>query len=82
LAFASTYNQAKVHNMLAIMLNPRYKNMKVIWDFVGYAYVILDVIEYDVNIVCLFIIIIIFHLNPIMEVVESTLVEDDDLFFG
>jgi len=55
--------------------------MKVIWDFVGYAHVILDVIEYDVNIVCLFIIII-FHLNPITEVVESTVVEDDDLFFG
>lgn len=30
LTFASTYNHAKAHNMLAIMLNLHFKNMKVI----------------------------------------------------
>jgi hypothetical protein len=30
LAFALAYNQAKVHNMLAIMLDLHFKNMKVI----------------------------------------------------
>jgi glucokinase len=54
LAFASTYNQAKAHNMLAIMLNLHFKNMKVINDFAGHAHIILNVIEYDVNIVCPF----------------------------
>jgi hypothetical protein len=40
--------------MLAIMLKPYFKNMKVIWDFVGHAHAILNVIEYEVNIVCPF----------------------------
>jgi hypothetical protein len=30
LAFASTYNQTKVHNILAIMLDLHFKNMKII----------------------------------------------------
>jgi hypothetical protein len=40
LAFVLAYNQAKVHNMLAIMFNPHFKNMKVLRDFVGHAHAI------------------------------------------
>jgi len=55
LAFALTYNQTKVHNMLAIMLDPCFKNMKVIRDFVDHAHTIQIVIDYEsINIVCLF----------------------------
>jgi hypothetical protein len=54
LAFASIYNQAKVHNMLAIMLDLHFKNMKVIRDFAGHAHAIQIVKNYEyVNIVCL-----------------------------
>jgi hypothetical protein len=51
LAFASTYNQAKVHNMLAIMFNLHFKKMKVIQDFMGNVLAIQIVVDYDINIV-------------------------------
>jgi hypothetical protein len=65
LAFVLAYNQAKVHNMLVIMLDPWSKNMKVIWDFVGHAHTIQIVTNYDVSIVCpLFYIINVFWFEP------------------
>ncbi len=54
MAFGSTYNQTKAHNMLAIMLDPHFKNMKVMQDFAGHAHAIQIVTNYDVNIMCLF----------------------------
>ncbi len=50
--FASTCNQTKVHNMLVIMLDLHFKNMKVIHDFVGNAHAIQIVTYYDVLIFC------------------------------
>jgi hypothetical protein len=35
LAFASTYNVNKAHNMLALMLNPCFKSLDVVKAFVG-----------------------------------------------
>ncbi len=35
MAFSKSYITAKAHDMLVIMLDPRFKNMKVIWDFVS-----------------------------------------------
>jgi hypothetical protein len=35
LAFVWAYIQTKAHNMFAIMLDLGFKNMKVVWDFVG-----------------------------------------------
>jgi hypothetical protein len=46
--------------MLAMMFDPYFMNMKVIWDFVGNAYTIQIVTNYDTDIVCLFIILGIF----------------------
>ena len=37
LAFASQFNKEKVHNMLAIMLDPQYKGLQSISKFVGSA---------------------------------------------
>jgi hypothetical protein len=55
LAFVLAYNQTNVHNMLAIRLDPCFKNMKVIRDFVGHAHAIQIVIDYEsINIVCPF----------------------------
>jgi hypothetical protein len=36
LAFASTYNVNKAHNMLALMLDPRFKSHDVMKAFVGW----------------------------------------------
>jgi hypothetical protein len=40
--------------MLAIMFDPHFMNMKIMWDFVGHAHAIQIVTNYDINIVCLF----------------------------
>ncbi len=69
LAFSYIYNQDRAHNMLAIMLDPCFKNMKIIQDFVGNAHATQIVTNYDINIVCLLLLHVFFHLNPI-KVVE------------
>jgi hypothetical protein len=59
--------------MLAIMLEPYFKNMKIIQDFVGNAPAIQIMTYYDTNIVYLLLLHVFFHLNPIRVA---------DLFFG
>ncbi len=54
LTFALAYNQADVHNIMAIMLDLWFKNMKVIWDFVGHAHAIQIVTNFDFGILCPF----------------------------
>jgi hypothetical protein len=54
LTFVSICNQAKAHNMLAIMFNLHLKNMKVIHNFLG-THVIQIVTNYDTNVMCSFI---------------------------
>jgi hypothetical protein len=70
--------------MLAIMLDPCSKNIKIIQDFVGNAHAIQIVTDYDINIVCPLLLHVFFHLNPIRVAIanQSTIVQDDDLFFG
>jgi hypothetical protein len=47
LAFASAYIVAKVHNMLELMLDPRFKSLDISKAFVGRAKVIHMVAKYD-----------------------------------
>ncbi len=47
LAFASTYNVSKAHNMLALMLNSHFKSLDVMKTFVGWEKTIQMVVEYD-----------------------------------
>ncbi len=84
LAFSSIYNQAKAHNMLATMFDPHFKNMKIIQDFMGCAHDAIQIVtNYDVNIVCLLLLQVFFHLNPIRAIThQSIIVEDDDFFLG
>jgi hypothetical protein len=35
LAFTSSYNASKVHNMMALMLEPRFKFLDMVKTFVG-----------------------------------------------
>jgi hypothetical protein len=51
LALSKSYIIANAHNMLAIMLDPRIKNMEVIWDFVGDSLALQVVAKYDAKIV-------------------------------
>jgi hypothetical protein len=65
LAFALAYNQTNAHNILPIMFDLHFKNMKLIQYFVGNAHAIQIVIDYDNNIVCPLLLHLVIHLNPI-----------------
>jgi len=82
LAFSQSYIIAKAHNMLTIMFDPRFKNIKIIWDFVGNSLALQVVAKYDVKIVYPLLVQAYFHLDLVKVVVESIVVEDDDNFFG
>jgi len=49
-AFSKDYNQSKAHNMLVSMLDPCYKNMKCIQNFMGNSIVVQIVVEYNAKI--------------------------------
>jgi len=49
-AFSKDYNQSKAHNMLMIMLDPCYKNMKCIQNFMGNSIFVQIVVEYNAKI--------------------------------
>jgi hypothetical protein len=51
LPFSKSYIIAKAHNMLAIMLDFCFKNMKIIRDFLGNSLALQIVVEYNVKIV-------------------------------
>ncbi len=50
LAFLMAYNHYKTHNMLAIMFDFHYKNMKCIQNFVGNSIFAKIVVEYNFKI--------------------------------
>ncbi len=60
LTFLMIYNHSKSHNMLTIMLDLHYKNMKYIQNFMGNSIVT----KYNVKIMHLFSLQVYSHLNP------------------
>lgn len=46
------YHESKVEKMVVVILDPHFKSMKIIWEFVGNAQVSAIVVEYDVKMVC------------------------------
>jgi len=52
MAFFMAYHETKAHKKLVIMLDPCFKNMKNIRDFMGNVQVVKIVVEYDVKMVC------------------------------
>jgi hypothetical protein len=47
LSFAGTYSRQNAHNMLALMLDPRFKGLGLVRDYVGGEKVVSIVYEYD-----------------------------------
>jgi hypothetical protein len=45
------YHETKVEKMLVVILDPHFKNMKIIGEFVGNAQVSAIVVDYDVKMV-------------------------------
>jgi hypothetical protein len=42
-------HETKVEKLLVVILDPHFKNMKIIWEFVGNAQVSAIVVQYDVK---------------------------------
>jgi len=53
------------------MLDPYFKNMKVIWDFVDNAHAIQIVIDYDIDTICPLLLHVFFHLKLVMASVAN-----------
>ncbi len=82
LVFTSSYNASKAHNMLALMLDLRFKSFDVVKAFVGRAKMIQIVAEYD-NKTLLPLLVVAFHfLNPTIDSLVKTTPIDDDSIFG
>ncbi len=64
LAFSMAYNHYKTHNMLVIMFDFRYKNMKCIQNFVGNSIVAKVFVEYNFKIMCSLSLQVYNQLNP------------------
>jgi len=47
--FLKAFNFRQVHNMLALMLDPHFKSLRVVESFVGHGNVIHFITEYDVK---------------------------------
>ncbi len=75
LAFSFVYNPTKAHKMLIIMINPCFKNIKIIWDFLG------DWLQVKLHVMS-FLLHVFLHLNLVKASSKQEIVEDDDLFFG
>ncbi len=80
LSFSMVYNHSKAHNMLAIMFDLSYKNMKCIWDLVGKFVVVEIVVEYDTKIVCPLLLHVNNHLNPIKDATKTVTTKKDFVF--
>ncbi len=74
LAFSKDYNQSKAHNMLVIMLDPHYKNMKCIQNLTGNSIVVQIVVEYNVKMQ------VYNHLNLAREPIELMKIENNHFF--
>jgi hypothetical protein len=63
LQFLQTYDSHQVHNMFALMFNPRFKSLKVVENYVGRGACIHLASEYDANEVIPFLMIMFEVLN-------------------
>ncbi len=61
LSLLEKYNEKKTHNMLALVLDPRFKSLKLTSSFIGHEYVVVIVEEYDKKI----------HVSYVFEVLSS-----------
>lgn len=75
LAFAEVYSPSKAHNVMAMMLDPCHKTMKVISEYIGDFQASSIVEEYDKKMVLPQLIQVYKHINPTNDV-------PDDMFLG
>jgi hypothetical protein len=67
LGFLRSFDFHQVHNMLALMLDPCFKTLQVVENYVGRENVIHLLVEYDVKEIIPFLMTIFEWLNPTIE---------------
>ena len=83
LAFAVDFTREKAHNMLSLMLDPRYKGLQVIIDYVGREKAMHIVAEYDQLVLMPLLVKVSRLLNPSLENnLVPTLEATTDSLFG
>jgi hypothetical protein len=83
LSFATTCTLSKAHNMLALMLDSRFKCLDVVKTFVGHAKVMEMVAKYDIKSL-MSLVVVAFHLqNPsFIDPTDALVVVNEDSIFG
>jgi hypothetical protein len=69
LEFLKSFDFCQIHNMLALMLDPRFKSLQVMKSFVGHNNAIHFIVKYDVKEVILLLMIFFYQLNLIVEAI-------------
>jgi hypothetical protein len=83
LSFVTTYIPNKAHNMLALMLDPRFKCLDVVKAFVGRAKVMEIVAKYDTKSLMPLLVAAFHPQNPsFVDPTNALVVVDDDSIFG
>ncbi len=66
LSFLKKYENMKVHNMISLMLNPRFKSFHLVSSFVGREQGVALVEEYERKSLCLMLVKCHEHLHPLV----------------
>jgi hypothetical protein len=82
LAFKSSYNASKAHNMLALMLDSHFKFIDVVKAFVRWAKMIQIIVEYDSKTLLPLLAASFHFLNPTTNGLTEVAPIDDDSIFG
>jgi hypothetical protein len=70
LAFTFSFQPYNAHNMLVLILDPHFKSLQIIWDYVGVKVAMQIVIEYDHKVLILLLLTIYKKLTLIAFIVE------------
>jgi hypothetical protein len=81
ISFAMTFNVVVAHNMCVLQLNPRFKVLYCIVEYVGRDRGVIVVEEYDQHVLLLLLVVVSKHFNPrcVEDPPPSTPINDDSL---
>jgi hypothetical protein len=69
--FFLEFDSPQVHNMLALLLDPRFKSLQVVKSFVGCGNAVCLAIEFDVKEVIPLLMIVFYQLNLIVKAITT-----------
>lgn len=82
LSFATVFSRRKAHNMLALMLDPRFKGLGLVRDYVGADKVVGIVFDYDMQVVLPLLMQCFKRLHPTAESQQPVTPVSENSIFG